>query len=132
MQLYNCVVRHAGNLGMTIHKEDVTAAEIVLLRALHGEDAVINMAETRQTRREHRAERERLAAYYGERVLADCFPGALSRLPTTLAEAGIGVEQDEPETAAEEAEHVPSPVPLPPAVAERAKRAAGGASSLVG
>jgi len=43
MQMFNCKVRLAGNVGMEVRKTGVTAAEVEVLRALHGHDAVLDL-----------------------------------------------------------------------------------------
>lgn len=67
MQLYNCKVRLHGSLLNEVRKEDVTASEIFVFRALHGDDAVVEIEHTgRQAKgRTDMAERERLNHEYG-------------------------------------------------------------------
>lgn len=99
MELCTCTVRHAGNLGMTIEKGEhnpVTPAEIVILKHIHGDDAVVGIAFNRNTVRSNLQELDRLRAFFGEKVVADVFPGVRPQLPTTLAEAGL-IPSDEPE-----------------------------------
>jgi hypothetical protein len=43
MKLYDCTVRLNGSLHNEVNKADVTPAEVHVLRALHGSDAVINV-----------------------------------------------------------------------------------------
>lgn len=135
MQLYNCVVRHAGNLGMTVHKIDLSAAEIVVLRHLHGADAVVNVSPSRETRLDSRKVRERLVELYGDKAIVECFPGATPRLPATLAEAGIE-EEGEGAVASESDEHDDAPasdrtLPPPPDVAGRLVRTGRTAKDLI-
>jgi hypothetical protein len=40
LKFYNCHVRHAGNMLHTIPRNDVSAKELVLLRSIHGDDAL--------------------------------------------------------------------------------------------
>jgi hypothetical protein len=134
MDLLNCTVLHAGNRGMTIEKSDVTPAEIVILRLVHGEDSVVNIEKVKSSRPvDSRKERERLAAYYGEDVVKRAYPGVSPVLPKTLREAGVEAEPEAPEedespAAAAAAEAAA----LPAAVAGRLARAKGAAESLVG
>ena len=94
MEYANTEVRIGGSLENTVIKE-VSVPEIVVLRAIHGEDALININKTRADASvTARGERERLAKNYGEEVLKKLFPGALSVLPSKLAE--VGVEGFEP------------------------------------
>jgi hypothetical protein len=64
MQLYNCKVRLDGSVANEVRKADATAAEIEILRAIHGDDAVVDIVETRMDRRAHAEERARLNAIY--------------------------------------------------------------------
>lgn len=129
MDYHDCVLRHAGNLGMTIHKTNLATPEIVILRHIHGADSVVQIKTVRQSIPTNQRElRDRLAAFYGEKVMLDLFPGIAARLPTTLAEAGIGVEEEPPEEDPA-ADRVLAP---PPEVAAKIARAkASSPQSLV-
>lgn len=133
MDFHNCVLRHAGNLGMTIHKENISAPEIVVLQMVHGPDAVTQIEKVRSgIPTEHRAERDRLAAYYGDKVVEAAFPGLVARLPNSLAEAGIRMANEPEEVDDDPAS---DRVMAPPAdVAAKIARAksAQTAQSLVG
>lgn len=95
MNLHRCVVRHRGDLTMTIHKEGVTAGEILLLRQIHGDDAVLGI-EVMKKKSEitPREEMARLAEIYGPTLVAQAWPGVSPRLPETLREAGLAEEKD--------------------------------------
>lgn len=129
MQLANIILCLGGLITNTVQKLDVTPAEILVLKHLHGDDAVKDVRPAGfDTRRRPEKEFARLAAIYDagagsftdtpgnerEGVLAKLFPGAMKRLPTTLEEIGIAVateapvvvpdvddpdDEDEPETA---------------------------------
>lgn len=104
MQLSNAVVRLDGSQLNTVYKKDVTPAEILVLKRLHGDDAVVDIRPTRVDRnRRHQSEFERLQHKYdrastfvstpGEEhksVMASLFPGAMRKLPLTLEEIGLG------------------------------------------
>lgn len=72
--LYSCTVRLAGNLLNEVRKSNVTAPEIMVLAAIHGSDAVVNVepagaresesAERTAEINTDRYERGRLAAVY--------------------------------------------------------------------
>lgn len=65
MYRYSCKVRLGGTVTNEVRKDDVTAPEILILRSIHGEDAVQDIVETQQSdRRPHRTERERLYELY--------------------------------------------------------------------
>jgi hypothetical protein len=149
MELCSAVVRHAGNLGMTIHKERLPPAEVVLLRMVHGVDSVIGMSVTHTgARRDNAKEVQRLRELYGAKVFEEAFPGAMPQLPVTLAAANLTESMevdagDEPEDGDDDGNTVraaPAPRPLvedpadrvlpaPSAAVERARRSA---ASLTG
>lgn len=64
MKLYSCKINLKGSLLNQVIKSEVTAAEIVLLRAIHGNDAVNDIRHTANVNRTDRAERARLAGRY--------------------------------------------------------------------
>lgn len=120
MQLSNVEVRLAGNVLHTVPKMGVTPAEIVVLQHIHGEGSVVDIRPTgKNSRHTHQQEFARLSGLYdrpvasgfgakpgeeGETILSRLFPGALKKLPETLADIGMdpGAEPiapvDEPDT----------------------------------
>jgi hypothetical protein len=74
-----------------VPKPSVTAPEIIILRDLHGADAVVRLSAPRMDARPHAQERARLQRIYG-----DSHPGLLTRLfgpdhvplPVTLSVEG--------------------------------------------
>ena len=88
MEYANTEIRIGGSLENTVIKE-VSAPEIAVLRAIHGEDALVNTVKSRIGDIEARNERERLTKIYGVEVLKRLFPGALSVIPSKLADVGI-------------------------------------------
>jgi hypothetical protein len=86
---------------MTIHKEGVTAAEILLLRQIHGDDAVIDIVQTKLSTRSHAEELRRLSEIYGPTIVAQAWPGVAPRLPSNLKDAGLLVEEKDPEAEME-------------------------------
>lgn len=64
MQTYDCKLRLGGNVANEVRKADVTAPEIFVLRALHGEDAVSEIVPKAMDRRSHEEERQRLYGIY--------------------------------------------------------------------
>jgi hypothetical protein len=93
MQLCNITVAIGGEAGMTVHKERVTVPEIMILRAVHGEDAVRNIEVIEDADIDASEERSRLGAVYKnpETIVRDVL-GAHGNLPKTLDEAGIDDE----------------------------------------
>jgi hypothetical protein len=68
MDVYSCRVRLKGSLLNTVNKEQVTAAEIVLLDHIHQGDnpAVYDIQKIGEAKRSDRQERDRLSRMYGE------------------------------------------------------------------
>jgi hypothetical protein len=64
MQLYDAKVRLNGSVANEVNKHSITAAEVMILRALHGEDAVVNIAPVGEEQRPHLQERQRLYGIY--------------------------------------------------------------------
>ena len=103
MQDCDVTVRLSGSLLHTVQKTKVTPAEIQVLRAVHGQDAVVDIMPTRINKRSHAVEFERLSAIYGSgnplepsdggpshNIVARCFPGVSPRLPVHLKDIGLG------------------------------------------
>lgn len=110
MKLFDCKVRLAGDVANEVLKRGISDAEITLLRAIHGNDAVVDVVDTKldalrhevvrdvnvslldaernkpipvvdgEVERTSAQERERLAFLYGERIVADVFGGVLARI----------------------------------------------------
>jgi len=93
MQVCNCTVAIGGEASMTVYKERVNVAEIAILRAVHGEDAIRNIEVIADEKIDSTEERSRLIAMYRnpEGIVKDTF-GAVGPLPKTLEEAGISDE----------------------------------------
>lgn len=64
MQLYDAFVRPSGDLTCAIPKNSLTAAEIILLRKIHGPDAVVDIKKMNMDKRSHRKEYLRLSEAY--------------------------------------------------------------------
>lgn len=64
MRLYDCKVLLAGSRDNEVRKTDVTAAEIMILRAFHGEDSIVDIVPKVMDKRAHGAERDRLFKEY--------------------------------------------------------------------
>lgn len=93
MQLAHCWVALGGDTGNTVPKFDVTPAEIAVLQAIHGSDAVFDIVPVNDTNRSNREERSRLLAFYGKpagsrevSAVDALFPGMSARLPETFEE----------------------------------------------
>lgn len=64
MKLYKCKLRLAGATTNEVEKPDVTAAEIEVLRELHGVDAVVDIRESGENKMTSAEERSRLKRVY--------------------------------------------------------------------
>lgn len=63
--LNKAVVRHAGEIGHTIRRDNITEFEIRILKRLHGSDAVVDIVQTGEVERTENDEHKRLARFYG-------------------------------------------------------------------
>jgi len=94
MQTANILLALGGDSGNQVPKYGVTAAEIAVLRAIHGEDAVTNVLPLDTVdNRSNRTELARLRARYGaaqdgegNKVVDTLFPGAAARVFETIEE----------------------------------------------
>ena len=90
MQICNCTVAIGGDPGMTVSKERVTVPELMVLQAVHGDDAVRHIEVIADETVNSNEERERLSLIYKtpEGVVKATL-GAVGPLPKTLDESGI-------------------------------------------
>ena len=77
-----------GDITHVIAKDFVTAAEIVMLRHIHGDHAVTNIKPTGSFDHDSDAERNRLGELYDDATVEQVF-GKYGDLPSTLAAAKI-------------------------------------------
>ncbi len=63
-KLYGCKLRLGGSVLNEVRKDDVTAAEIEMYRALHGSDAVLEIKATGEVKYSDREERERIVSIF--------------------------------------------------------------------
>lgn len=69
MQLYDCKVRLSGSLYNEVPKTGVTAAEITVLRVIHGSDSVADIKpDVFDRKRSDGSERARLDSIYGSAI----------------------------------------------------------------
>jgi hypothetical protein len=108
-----------GQSGNSVPKFGVTAAEIAVLRHIHGEDSVTDIEPAGDIQRSHREERARLVSTYGRQVdgsyqapaVEALFPGAAARVFENLDELDVPAEFYKAETRA-----TPQSAPKPNAV----------------
>src|SRR5688572_8891081 len=65
MRQFSANVRLSGSLYNAVFKSGLTIPEIILLRKIHGDDAIADIKETESVRRTSTEERERLVGVYG-------------------------------------------------------------------
>lgn len=99
MQTANIMLALGGDKGNTIPKIGVTAAEIPVLQALHGNDAVTEIRPTADIARTNREERLRLLEVYGRlrdgkdvSPVSQLYPGAAARVFERFDELTIPAE----------------------------------------
>lgn len=118
MQICSATIRLAGSVQNTVFRNDITPAEILVLQAIHGGDAVIDILPIEKIERSQNAEWDRLTSRYDRSggpdtpdgkedvsIVSRLFPGAVKRLPVTLSE--IGLEANEAPESAPEPEETP-------------------------
>jgi hypothetical protein len=96
MHVANILLSLGGDHGNTVSKFGCTAAEIAVLREIHGNDAVKDIEPAGSIKRGHREERIRLLNIYGaaktedqKPIVESMFPGVAARVFETLDELGI-------------------------------------------
>lgn len=68
MHIYSAKIRLGGKLGNEIRKENITASEILILRSIHGDDAVTEIKHTGTAKRTDATERARLFGSVGDSI----------------------------------------------------------------
>lgn len=91
----SCTVAIGGDIRSVVPRPSVTPAEIMLLQAIHGADAVTNIRVIGEEDTTMDAERDRLGRFYGDQRVVAQF-NQFGDLPTTLAAARIGEELMDP------------------------------------
>lgn len=71
----------------------VTPAEALVLKSIHGHDCIARPVFNGEITRSNEEEADRLRKIYGDKTFRKVFPGALPRLPISLGEAGVAVEE---------------------------------------
>jgi hypothetical protein len=94
MQRASVTVRLAGDLRNTVELAEVSPAEVLVLRHIHGNDAVVNVRPNGNDRGRSVDERGRLTERYRKHFSA-VFPGSAPTLPDTFADIGVDVYADD-------------------------------------
>ena len=77
----------------------VTAAEVPLLREIHGSDAVVNGQSAVTTKRTQAQEITRLKGEYGAVIFSKVYAGSYPKLPATFDEVGLEIAKTETKPA---------------------------------
>lgn len=126
MQICSATIRLAGSVQNTVFRQDITPAEILVLQAIHGQDAVVDIVPIEKEDRPAAKEWDRLTQAYDRSggpdtpdgreevsIIAKLFPGAIKRLPETLKEIGLEeletVDAPEPQERKPRAPRAPKP-----------------------
>lgn len=126
MDLYNIKLRLRGALHHEVYRQNVPAAEVVLLNALHGGAAIVNLQKSGSKEylpRDHRVERRRLETVYGAggtrekhlELIRNLFGGVAGALPES-------VTIDELRPLPEEEDDLDAPLPEAPPPANAIKQ----------
>lgn len=90
MQTAKCTVRLGGDVAQTIPNKEITCAEYLVLKSIHGEDAIVDLSSaTGNDRRRHVDEMDRLRMLYGSQVIDGLFPGLAPELPRDFKSIGV-------------------------------------------
>lgn len=90
MQVFRGKVRPGGDIGTEIVRKDLTAAEVMVLREIHGSDSVVGLELVKNDRRDLTEEYERLVRKYskhadGRKALHELFGSPQNpNMPSTL------------------------------------------------
>ena len=102
MELATCEVRLNGDLQNTVIKDNITPAELLILRAIHGAESVVRIIIKAMNRRQYSTEVERLSKIYDRPaeetyIVQKVFPGNAAALPGTFKEIGVSDSEEDPE-----------------------------------
>ena len=133
MELANVLLALGGDRNNTVPKERVTAAEIAVMAAIHGADAVFDIVPLgEEISVSSRDERERLLRTYPAKnednklIVIEVYPGVSPILHTSIESLGLDETLFKAEAYAKPAAEKPAKAskvkaPAPPPVAEIAK-----------
>jgi hypothetical protein len=126
MRLYDCKVLLAGSRDNEVRMHEVTAAEIMALREIHGPDSVIDIQPGRMDKRSHGDERARIYRTYADPEALDTKAKA-ARLDALFGPAHVPLPVELPADQADE--DAPPPVRAKkPVVAGKAEDIAAAAA----
>lgn len=96
MQTFDCKVRIGGSVLNEVRREGITAAEMLVLRAMHGDDAVLELSRAGDNPDlAVDGEYERLSHVYNAKIVREVFGVPFSaRLPEDLPNSLVGEPED--------------------------------------
>jgi hypothetical protein len=77
MELYSCLVRNGGSRENEVRKAEVTAADIAMLKYIHGHDAVVDIQHVGSIKRSDIEQREIMGLTYGTGEFDSSVSGAI-------------------------------------------------------
>lgn len=92
MKIYNCRVRLAGLVHHEVPKFGITEKEVIVLRTVHGTDAVNGIKNAGEAKRTDEVEYQRLADFYGAELVQNIFKISLGDL--SIDDSDIDDEDD--------------------------------------
>jgi hypothetical protein len=98
MQRCTATIRLAGDMKNTVVRHGLSPAEVLVLRHIHGNDAVVDFKIDGDDRGKKIDERGRLEARYG-RKFREAFPGANPQFPDKLSDIGVDLNADDEDEA---------------------------------
>lgn len=120
MQIANCLVAVGGDQGNTVPKYGITATEIAVLRAIHGEDAVKDVEPVGEIQRSNREEISIVKTRYANAkdsennsIVEQLFPGVAARAFETLAELDLPEDFMKATSRASVTQAAPEPAAAP-------------------
>lgn len=98
MRLYDCKVLLAGSRDNEVRKQDISAAEILALREIHGPDSVLDIVKKGMDKRAHGPERANIYRIYADPEALD-HKAKVARLDALFgpAHTPLPIELPEPE-----------------------------------
>lgn len=98
MELAKVEVRLGGSLANTVMRDNVTPAELSILRRLHGDDCIGSIQWQGKKPMKHEDEIDRLRQFYNtensRKLIDQLFPGVTPTLPITFKEVGYNVTEE--------------------------------------
>ena len=111
MEFYKVQVALCGDTHNTVVKLGVSVAEIVILREIHGSNAVETIEKQASRKVNNRTEKDRLASVYatattkkGDPVVEAAFPGNYAQLPQCLADIEPLIDEEDEDEDVEPSE----------------------------